>query len=217
MSQNNAWIEKSLQWVIAHRQTLGAAAGTAGVATLIFSLVFYQKHKVQEQDWNTLSMAENQIMRGQPARGVTMLNELVQHSHSAPVLVQAYQLLGSLSLVAGNAQQSVQMYQEGVKNASSNPDTKALLLMGLGTAHEQAGDFRKAEEVYGQFLSEFPEHYLTSRILMSAIRVEMINNNPNAAREHYERLLTAYPDTPWAKRAGSYLDSKSPASKAKLP
>jgi len=217
MSDNNPFIEKSVLWVKTHWQTLSAVIGTVAIGAAVFSLVLYRKHAVEEQGWNMLSYAENQIMQGQATQGITTLNQVVQQYHSAPMLAQAYQLLGSLSLVSGNAQQSITMYEEGIKNASSNPNNRSLLTMSLATAYEEGGDLQKADSVYDQFLIDFPEHFLTPRILMDAIRVEMLANNAGAAREHYERLLTSYPNTSWAKRAGVYLAEKGPTEKVKLP
>jgi tetratricopeptide (TPR) repeat protein len=216
MPQNSSVIEKCLRWAIERRQTLASVGLTALVGLLIISAILYQKHNLQQQNWNMLSYAENQIMQGQTAQAANTLNVLVGKSHSAPILAQAYQLLGSLAVMAGNAQQGAAMFQEGIVHAS-NPNNRSLLLMSLGTAYEDAGDLRKADDTYNQFLAEFPEHYLTPRILFSAIRAETLNNNPIAAREHYEKLLTSYANSSWTVRAGTLLENKTTPEKQKLP
>jgi tetratricopeptide (TPR) repeat protein len=213
---NQSVIEKSVRWVIERRQTILTAGTILAVGLFILSTVIFQKHKAREQGWSMLSFAENQILQGQTAPAAATLNELVKRYHSDPLVEQADQLLGSLSMLSGNAQQAVKMYEEGMKYAS-NENNKSLLMMSLGTAYEEEGNFQKADETYNEFLKEFPEHYLTPRILMSSIRVETLNNAPGAAREHYEKLLTLYPDTPWTKRAATYLEKNNASGKTKNP
>jgi len=212
---NKTVIEKSVHWALERKQTIVSVGTTLAVGGFILSTVLFQKHRAQEQGWGMLSYAENQIMQGQSAQGIATLNELVNRYHSGPLLEQAYQLLGSLSMMTGNAPEAVTMYEKGLEHASGN--NKSLLMMSLGTAYEEAGNSQKADDTYNEFLKEFPDHYLTPRVLMSSIRVETLNNNTGAAREHYEKLLTLYPDISWTKRAGTYLENKALPEKPRAP
>jgi len=201
-------IESGMRQLLKHKQTALAIGAVLAAAALLSSYVAFRKSQLEELAWQKLSMAQSHVMQAHVNEAISILKDLISAHRSKAVLAQADYLLGNLYMATSNSQGAVEAYEAGLRSAP-NKSLEPLLLAALGAAYEDKGGLSETRETYARFLKNHPDHYLTPRILLSLVRLHSLNKNSEAARDNYEKLLTLYPDTPWTKRAGAYLQSKT--------
>jgi len=201
-------VERALRVLIANKQTFFSVGVTLGVALGLATLVVYRQKEFYERTWEMLSVAQNQVFQGQMNPAVSTLKDLTSRFPAGPATEHADYLLGNLYMAMQNPAAAADAYNNALKNPS-NPNLKPLMLNSLGNAYEDEEQTAKAIDAYRQFIKEYPEHFLTPRVLFNLVRLES-RTNIDQAKDSYEKLLTLYPNTPWTKRAGTYIQAAAP-------
>jgi len=81
----------------------------------------------------------------------------------------------------------------------------ASLHLGLAKARMSSGEFDIAEEHLSSLIGQLLEgDIIPEAIFFRGVNSYKMKNAPNELKKAYERLLTDFPDTVWAKRAAPY-------------
>jgi tetratricopeptide (TPR) repeat protein len=79
------------------------------------------------------------------------------------------------------------------------------LLLGIGNAHFDNGNFNEALGCYGKIGEKYPNSDSAAEaIFQVGVSRYKSTKDPKPLREAYEQLNKAYPDSQWAKRAYPY-------------
>jgi predicted negative regulator of RcsB-dependent stress response len=113
-------------------------------------------------------------------------------------------LQGDILLSEGKAAESITAYQTAIHQAPTNA-LRALAMIDLAQAQEQTRKWDDALVSYGNFLKDFSDHFFAPRAYESTGRIQMLQQKWADAQSTFERLVTLYPDSPWAKSAQDYI------------
>ena len=81
----------------------------------------------------------------------------------------------------------------------------ASLHLGLAKARMSSAEFDIAEEHFSSLIGQLLEgDIVPEAILFQGVNNYKMKNDPSELKKAYERLVTDFPDTVWAKRAAPY-------------
>ena len=81
----------------------------------------------------------------------------------------------------------------------------ASLHLGLAKARMSSGEFDTAEDHLSSLIGQLLESDIVPEaILFQGVNSYKMKNDPSELKKAYERLISDYPDTVWAKRAAPY-------------
>ncbi|HOW28482.1 MAG TPA: tetratricopeptide repeat protein [Elusimicrobiota bacterium] len=197
-------IERGALWAVRHWQQVLLASGVILLTSVLVLYVGYNLKKTRLRAWEQLSFAQSQLARGEKQAALDTANNLLTNYRSGAIVAHTNMFKGDVSLSMNKPDDSFASYQEAARQATSH-ELKKLALIGMATAREQGQKWEEAEKLYSDFIKENPEHFLCARAYESLGRVHMILSRWTDAQASFERLITLYPTTVWAKNAQEYL------------
>jgi len=79
------------------------------------------------------------------------------------------------------------------------------ILLGIGNAHFDNGQFQEAIDCYAKIINQYPESdSVQEAIFQTGVSRYKSTHNPMPLKEAYEKLNAEYPSGQWAKRAYPY-------------
>lgn len=105
-----------------------------------------------------------------------------------------------LCLKAKAPQKAAELYEKALKQYGGDPTLKPIILYGLASAHQAAGDTSEAISDYEKILSL---ETMTNKdgALFHLGRLYAAEGRPEKSREMFEKLATDYPDSTFAQLA----------------
>jgi tetratricopeptide (TPR) repeat protein len=206
-------LEHGGRWLVRHWQQVLLALGALAVAGAFAALIFFNLQQLQSRAWEQLSTAQGLASRGQVEEALKNVEQLAASHRSGPLASQARLFKGDLLFQQGKGPEAAAAYQEALERADS-PELQALALAGLAGARELAQTWDQAATHYERFIKDYPEHFLTPRAYEALGRIQMTQGRWKEAQATFERLITLYPTTPWAKDAQTALAQIKPNVKS---
>jgi predicted Zn-dependent protease len=197
-------IENAALWAARHWQQVALGVSTLLVAGLIALAMARNLKQSRGRHWEQYASAQSQYYRGEIDPALQSVNNLVPSVRSGPIVSLARLLKGDILLKQKKNDDAAQAYKEAYAQAYTS-DIKALSAFGLAFTLEQAQKWPDSEKGYQAFIAEFPEHYLVGRAYESLGRVQMVQQRWADAQASFERLVSLFPTTEWAKNAETYL------------
>lgn len=191
-------------WLARHWQQVGLALAVAAVAGALGAFVIVNLNKLKARAWEQLSYANSLASRGQKAEALQTIDQITASNRSGALIAQTHMLQGDILSAQGKAAESISAYQTAVRQAPTN-ELRALAQADLAQAQEQFQKWDDALISYGQFLKNFPDHFLAPRAYEATGRIQMVQQKWADAQNSFERLVTLYPSSPWAKSAQDYI------------
>ncbi|PIS47419.1 MAG: hypothetical protein COT17_03595 [Elusimicrobia bacterium CG08_land_8_20_14_0_20_51_18] len=194
-----------LAWVRDNRQT---AIGilVIGFAIAIFGVFFYVNYsKTRETAQKQLFIAQQLSLSGRLDEGMKQLTEVETGFSSKPEADFAIFTKGDIYFARGEFQKAITEYEKIVAR-KSNPDLVPYALYSMAKSYQALPDYNASVIKFKDFLSKYPEHFLSGQTYMSLAYVyEKLNDKQNA-KETYEKVAVLFPDTQWAENARQKLN-----------
>ncbi|MFQ5658333.1 MAG: tetratricopeptide repeat protein [Candidatus Methylomirabilales bacterium] len=133
-----------------------------------------------------------------------VLVEIREQYASSRAAEQALLQMGDISYRLGHYQDALGAYQEYLEEY---PRGWAVVLAGLGKAYamEAGGQYKTAASIFRHLADRYQAHGLAPEALMGLARCVRQVGGANEAQAVYQRLITDYPATRWARQAEENL------------
>jgi tetratricopeptide (TPR) repeat protein len=193
-------------WIVRHWQQVLLALAVGLTAVLLTALVSSRLQKAEEQAWEQLSYAMAQAAQGQRTGALSTLDNVLSIRRSGAPAVQALLLKSEVLLAEGKKDDALAAAREALRQAPSD-EYKALSEMSLAYTLDQTGSADKALEEYLNFIAQNPDHFMVPRAHYQVGRLRAAKGEYAQAKETFEKLITLYPATVWARDAKAALEA----------
>jgi TolA-binding protein len=201
----------SQPWLVKHGRAVLVALAAGGAAALLIVAVVTNLGKARARAWEQLSMAQAQSAQGQKEEALKTLDGLLASQRTGSVAVQS--LMTRSEILIALKKDGALAAAEGALRQADRPEYKALALANLAYVLEETGDRRGAAARYTQFIQDHPDHFLTARAYVQLGRLQAAEGLWSDAQATFEKLMTLYPSSLWARDAKTALEDV----KAHLP
>jgi len=184
---------------------------TVIAVVIIYFLIHYSSFK--KSVWEKISIAEGYVYNNMPNDAIKILDEIINESPNSKSkhILYVKLLKGDVLYNIGNYKDAIVLYKD-IINAGKPPNIVPFAYSGLGYSYENIGNYPEAITIYTEFLEKFGEHFYAPRIYESLARVYTLSGSLIQAKQTYEKIITLYPGTNWAKKAQEEI-SKFPQEK----
>lgn len=193
-------------WIVRHWQQVLLALGVALAAVLLTAVVTSRLKRAELASWERISLSLSQAAEGRRAEALATLDAALAAKRSGPPAVQALLIKSDLLLADGKKDEALAAAREARRQASSK-EYVALTSISLAYALDQSGNPALAAEEYERFINENPDHFIVPRASFQLARLKADQGDIPAARAAYEKLVTLYPSTIWARDAKEALEA----------
>ncbi len=200
-----AKVQTGLVWVMANRTPVMTGIGIVVAAFLIGSVFVIRNREKRDTDLTRLALAESLVGQRQYDRAALALNDLKVSTNDNGLLAQTSYFQGLAALGQKKYAEAEMFFQETIDRSGRSP-LKPLALSNKGFAQEEKKDFDAAAQTYGQFMTEFGEHFLAPRVQLSLGRAFAAAGKTEEAKKALAQLIDLYPTSQWAENARSIMD-----------
>lgn len=199
------FVEKSVRWVIAHREVTLSLLGT--VAIICGVIIYFISHlkKVDARAWQRLSLAQAYHQRRLENEALNLYNEVLDRYQRSSAFSHALFYKAELFYQQKKYHEAAEIYQNFIQQNKGKKYLFPLVYAGLGASIEGENNYFQAISVYQEFINKFPEHFLTPAIYLSLANCYQGNGQKNEATNIYEKIITSYPGSNWQKMAENHL------------
>jgi TolA-binding protein len=198
-------IEGVLRWVIDHRPLFLIVAGAVVLGGLVTSVFVLRRQEKTGADWTRLSQAQFLAAQKKDAEALQVLNDVHATTPDADARLHSSYYIGQIALTEKKYDDAIAAFSEIVSSARGHA-LRPLALSSLGFAYEEKGDFNNAVQSYRTFMTDYPEHFLGSRMQLALGRALAAAGDTAGAKEALTHLIDLYPTSPWAENARQILD-----------
>jgi len=201
-----------IDWIKNNRQT---AIGilVISIAILVFGIFFYINYsKTQETAQKQLFIAQQLAYTGKLEEGVKLLSEVETNFPNKPEADFAIFTKGDLYFNNGEYQKAIYEYEKILKR-NTNKDLHPFALYSIAKSYQAIPDYNTAIVKLKDFLSKYPENFLTGQVYLSLAYIYEKQNDMVNAKETYEKIMVLFPETQWAQLAKDKLNPTKPNSK----
>lgn len=187
---------KFTEYVQKHsREFLIAGAGLVVVILIVLFVISSNKSRNQKAA-ELLGKARVELESGEFQIATTDLQTIWRSYKGTNAAQEALYLLGNTYYYGKDYDQTLRYFQEFV---SKYPKADPLLLSGaysgIGDCHMQKREYSQAAEFYLQAAGKISDDFVITNLLLSAAQAYSYANQPDKAKELYERIITKYPNS----------------------
>lgn len=204
-----------------HRTALLIGILLVVLAGAAVGVVFWLEHRNAEQAL-ALEARATDLYQG-PTTGQRQAEESEQKVGQAIELYQriideyprtasarrAMYLLGNAYMDQGEFDRAIQVYRDYLTTYPDQPLLLGLVYQRLGYAYSKSGDRDEASKAFAA-VQDVPGALNKDLALLELGKLEEAQSRPEAALEHYERLVAQYPNSPLASEARLHIKALSP-------
>lgn len=198
-------VETVLRWVLMNRGPVLTGIGVLIAAILLGSVFMIRRRENRDVQSTQIAMAESFLGQRQFDRAAQVLQDIRTKATDPSIIVRTAYFQGVTALEQKNYEQAAGFFREAADRAQGTP-MKPLALANLGFALEEKKDFDAAVMTYGQFMSEFGDHFLAPRVQLAIGRSFLLSGKEEEGKKALNQLIDLYPTSPWAQNARSIMD-----------
>jgi len=198
-------IENFLMWVIERRVQVLTLLGVVLAAVLIGSVFALRQKEAREQARTKLAYSQALLSQARFAEAATTLDEIRKGPMDTDTARLTAYLRGVASVGQSKADEAVTFLTEAV-DLSRNHPIRPLAIADLGSAQEQKKDFEAAIASYALSVSEYPDHFMSPRVMLALGRVQILAGKNDEVADLVERLIDLHPTSEWAENARRLID-----------
>jgi tetratricopeptide (TPR) repeat protein len=197
-----------IRWVKANPKPVVYGAG-AFLAIIMFVAAYgyYQDNRARvsaELLGQILSQYQRESADDDPAQALTRVvpdfDRLIENFSGQPAGRLGCVFYAHFSLKGGEPQKAAELYRKALKRNGNDPSLEPIILYGLASACEAAGDTSEAISTYERVLS-LATMTNKDNALFHLGRLYAKEGDPEKSREMYEKLAADYPDSAFAQLA----------------
>lgn len=197
-----------IRWTKANPKPIMYGVGAFLAIIVLVSLYgFYQDNRAQvsaELLSQILSKYRQASADGDPAQALAQVvpdfDRLIEKFDGQPAGKLGCLFYAHFSLKGKAPQKAAELYNKALKRLGDDPAMKPIILYGLASAHQAAGDTSEAISTYEKILSL---ETMTNKdsALFHLGRLYAEKGQPEKSREMFEKLAADYPDSTFAQMA----------------
>jgi len=189
-----------------NRKKLGMAAGIV-VVLVIAVFIYFSNKKTKNEEAETklsaiISLYQqgkfNEAINGDPAAGMTGLNEIVANYGSTNAGQTAKFFLANCLYSIKDYDNALKYYED---YSGNNDLIKGSCIAGMGAIYEIKGDLRKAAEYYEKAVKVNKELIINQENLYNALRIYAQLDDKESAQRLYKVLKEDYPKSKYINEA----------------
>jgi tetratricopeptide (TPR) repeat protein len=197
-----------IRWTKANPKPIMYGVGAfIAIIVLVGLYGFYQDNRAQVSAGllgQILSQYGQASADGDPVQALAAVapdfDHLVQKFNGQPAGKLGCLFYAHFSLKAREPQKAVELYGKALKRLGDDPAMKPIILYGLASAHQAAGDASEAISIYKKILSLETTTNKDSAVFHLG-RLYAEKGQPEKSREMYDKLAADYPDSTFAQMA----------------
>ena len=170
----------------------------AGVVVLILIVIFFiSSNRVRNQKaLELLGKARVELEAGEFQQATTDLQTIWRNYGGTKAGQEALYLLGNTFYYGRDYDQALRHFQNFV---NKYPKTDLLLLSGaysgIGDCHMQKREYSQAAEYYLKAADKNQDDFVVPNLLLLSAQAYSYANQPDRAKEIYEKIIQKYPDS----------------------
>jgi tetratricopeptide (TPR) repeat protein len=179
------------------------------VLIIVFTIITITRlQQTQKRNWEKISLAQSYIYNKMYVEGFKLLDEIINTSKNSKYSAYAMYIKASFltdeldNSDYATAKDLCLKILELKKPKTLLPHTLYL----LGQCYQNLGDFTNAVKTYNEFISKYPNHFLTPRVYESlAITYDLAGDKENV-KNIYDKINILYPGSYWSSIAQKKLN-----------
>ena len=194
--------------VLYKKEATTAIAAIAAIAIIIFGWTYYRSSRNARAEAE-LSQAINAFNdttniksdKERYEKTLAAAQKTYDQYRSLPAGNMALYYIGLSQDGLGDTTKSVQTLQQVADNG--DPSVKAVAQFALGSVYKKHGDNQKAIDVYKRLYDS--GGYSKAAVAYELASIYEANNQPDQAKDYYQKVVTEYPDSPFRSNADDAL------------
>jgi len=187
---------KFTEYVQKHsKEFLFAGGGLVVVILIVLFLISSNKSRSQKAA-DLLGKARVELESGEFQAATADLQTILRSYNGTDAAQEALYLLGNSYYYGKEYDQALRYFQEFVsKYSKSDPFFLSGAYSGIGDCYVQKKEFALAAESYLRAADKIKDDLIIPNLLLSAAQSYSYANQPDKAKELYERIITKYPNS----------------------
>lgn len=174
------------------KEFLMAGAGVVVIVVVVLFMVSSNKSRNQKAA-ELLGVARVELESGEFPSAITGLQGILRNYSGTKAAQEAMYLLGNSYYYSRDYDQALRHFQDFIKRYSkADPLLLAGAYSGIGDCYVQRGEYGMAAESYLEAVNENPDKFVIPTYLLSAARSYVKANQPDKAKELYNRIIKEY-------------------------
>ncbi len=198
------FLNKLLNYFLENRERTYTFLTVLGALIVLGIFFLFYFIRINEQCLEQLSMAQSYVFRNTPQQALPITEKILKNFSYSRYIPDAIYLQGEIFYQLQKYPEAEQSYQKFLKKYGSKP-MSPLSLAGLGHAQEEQGKYQEALASYQKFLDKHGENFLAGDMFQSEARVYELLNQPQKAKEVYEKIVLLFQDPYWKSFAEKRL------------
>ena len=187
------------------KEFLIAGAGVVVVILVVLFVISSSKGRNQKAA-ELLGKARVELESGEFQAATADLQTIWRSYKGTRAALEALYLLGNAYYYGKDYDQALQYFQEFVnKYTKADPLLLSGAYSGIGDCHVQKKEYAQAAESYLQAADKIKDDLVIPNLLFSAAQSYSYANQPDKAKELYEKIITKYPNSKLVNQARQEL------------
>ncbi len=172
-------------------------AGAGVVVVILIALFFISSNRARNQKaLELLGKARVELEAGEFQQATTGLQTIWRSYGGTKAAQEALYLLGNAYYYSRDYDQALRFFQDFVKKY---PEADPLLLSGaysgIGDCHMQIKEYSQSAEDYLKAADKNPDDFVVPNLLLLSAQAYSYANQPDKAKEIYEKIIQKYPNS----------------------
>ena len=172
-------------------------AGAGVVVVILIALFFISSNRARNQKaLELLGQSRVELEAGEFQTATVGLQNILRSYGGTKAAQEALYLLGNSSYYGRDYDQALRYFQDFVKKY---PEADPLLLSGaysgIGDCHMQIKEYSQAAEYYLKAADKNPDDFVVPNLLLLSAQAYSYANQPDKAKEIYEKIIQKYPNS----------------------